>query len=214
MSDLFLEILDQNRQETFSKLGKFSDLGVLAGGTALALQIGHRLSFDFDIFTNQPLTKNLWDKIRRVFGSDCTRTMEVEGQLNFLTPQFVSVTFFHADFPPLFPVVKTSFIDLFDPRDIATNKAYTIGRRGKWRDYVDLYFLLKEKRITIQEIINLSQKRYQNEFPTKLFLEQLCYFDDIENYEIKFCHEEISPETIKNFLVEEVKKFTAINNLK
>ncbi len=211
MSDLFLEILDQNRREIFSKLGKFSDIGILAGGTALALQIGHRLSFDFDIFTNQPLPINLWDKIRGVFGAGCMRTMEIEGQLNFITPQAVSVTFFHTDFPPLFPTIKTSSIDLFDIRDIATNKAYTIGRRGKWRDYVDLYFLLKEKHITIQEIIDLSQRRYQNEFPTKLFLEQFCYFNDIENYEISFLRNEISPEKIKNFLIEEVKIYAFRN---
>ena len=211
MSGLFLEIFDQNRQEAFSRLEKFSDLGVLAGGTALALQIGHRQSFDFDIFTNQSLPINLWDKIRRVFGSGCMRTMDIEGQLNFLTPQAVSVTFFHTDFPPLFPTIKTSTIDLFDIRDIATNKAYTIGRRGKWRDYVDLYFILKEKRTTIQEIIDLSQKRYQNEFPTKLFLEQLCYFDDIESYEISFLRDDVSQEEIKNFLVEEVKKYVIRN---
>lgn len=209
MTDLFLDILDKNRQEVFSCLGKFSGIGVLAGGTAIALQIGHRQSVDFDIFTNKPLPANLWDKARRVFGPGCVQTMNLESQLNFQTSSGISITFFYMDYPPLFPLIKTKSVDLFDLKDLSTNKAYTIGRRGRWRDYVDLYFLLKEKHITIEEVISLSQKRYRNEFPTKLFLEQLCYFDDIDGYEIKFCHEEISPEIIKNFLIIEAKKITA-----
>lgn len=207
MSDLFLDTLDQNRREVFAQLGKFSDIGVLAGGTALALQIGHRRSFDFDVFTAKPLPANLWDKVRRVFGSGCMRTMEVTGQLNFATPKAIAVTFFHTEFAPLFPTVKTPSIDLFDVRDIATNKAYTIGRRGKWRDYTDLYFLLKEKHISAADLISLSQKRYQCDFPVKLFLEQLCYFDDVRNYEIDFLRNKVPSEKIKNFLTEEVKKF-------
>ena len=208
MTDLFLDILDKNRQEVFSRLGKFSGIGVLAGGTAIALQIGHRQSVDFDIFTNEPLSPNLWDKARRVFGPGCVQTMNLQGQLNFQTPSGVSMTFFYTDYPPLFPLIKTKSIDLFDLKDLSTNKAYTIGRRGRWRDYVDLYFLLKEKHITIEEAISLSQKRYRNEFPTKLFLEQLCYFDDLDDFNIKFFREEISPETIKDFLTDEAKKIT------
>lgn len=51
MSKIYLEILDKERIKIFQKMGDFKRIGYLAGGTALALQIKHRKSFDFDIFT-------------------------------------------------------------------------------------------------------------------------------------------------------------------
>ena len=50
MENLHLEILDNKRQLIFHQLLNFKSLGYLAGGTALALQAGHRVSYDFDIF--------------------------------------------------------------------------------------------------------------------------------------------------------------------
>ena len=67
MSKIFLEILDHDRQEILTGLSSFRDEGYLAGGTALALQLGHRTSYDFDIFMDHPVTKNLKDKITAKF---------------------------------------------------------------------------------------------------------------------------------------------------
>ncbi len=103
------------------------------------------------------------------------------------------------------------FLDILDKnkqKKIAINKALAISRgQGKWRDYVDLYFLLKEKYITMEEIVDLSQKRYQNEFPTRLFLQQLCYFDDLGNFAIDFMKDKIDPEVVKEYLINAVKEF-------
>ncbi|MEK7127514.1 MAG: nucleotidyl transferase AbiEii/AbiGii toxin family protein [Patescibacteria group bacterium] len=189
-------------------LGKFSGVGILAGGTAITLQIGHRLSYDFDIFTSGPITENIWNKVKRVFGSGCARTLQTKTQLNFLTPKSVRVTFYHAGFPPLFPTIKTNSLDLYDLKDLATNKAYTVGRRGKWRDYIDLYFLLKEKKISLGELVNLTKRRYGDDFSEKLFLEQLIYFRDIKKFSIDFCRDETAPENVQKFLIEDVKKLT------
>ena len=52
MSEIHLELFDTNRQNVFVQLSEFKTFGYLAGGTALALQINHRKSFDFDIFIN------------------------------------------------------------------------------------------------------------------------------------------------------------------
>lgn len=188
-------------------MGKFSGDGVLAGGTAIALQIGHRFSYDFDIFTCKPITPNLWSKVKRVFGWGCLKTMETKTQLNFFSPKSIRMTFYYSEFPPLFPTIKTKAIDLFDLKDLATNKAFTIGRRGKWRDYVDLYFLLKENYINLEELIDLAQKRYRDDFPKKLFLEQLSYFGDIEDFDTKYCRDEVSKEAVKNYLMEETRRF-------
>jgi hypothetical protein len=58
-------------------------------------------------------------------------------------------------------------------------KAYALGRRSKWKDYVDLYFLLTEY-FTLQEISSCATEIFGDLFSEKLFRSQLCYFDDID----------------------------------
>lgn len=209
MTDLFLDILDSKRQEVFFRLKNFFDIGVLGGGTAIALQIGHRRSFDFDISTTLPLPVSLWSKVRRVFGTGCVKAMEIDGQVDFLTPDNISVTFFHDDYPIIFPPRPTETISLMNLKDLASNKAFVIGKRGKWRDYFDLYFLLKKKHITLDEIVTISQKRSQREFPTRLFLQQLSYFNDLGDFAVDFMKDEIHPDMVKKYLVNAVKEFEA-----
>lgn len=205
MSGLFLDTLDKNRLAVFQKLTKFKDLGALGGGTAIALQINHRRSFDFDIFLNEPIKENLLVKAQTVLGPGCTQTLNIKDQINLITPENISVTFFYDFAAPLFPLIKTETINLLDLRDLGSNKAVTIGFRGKWRDYVDIFFLLKEKKITLKEIVSVSEKRRGSEFSTRLFLQQLTYFDDLTDYVVDFIGNPISPEEIKKFISEQVK---------
>lgn len=104
-------------------------------------------------------------------------------------------------------MIPTKFIPLYDLKDIALDKARTIGRRGIWRDYVDLYFLLKGKQIQLKELLELSKKKFGADFAPKLFLEQLTYFGDIEDYTIEYVGQKINSEEIKKFLKEKVKQF-------
>ncbi|MCX6791650.1 MAG: nucleotidyl transferase AbiEii/AbiGii toxin family protein [Candidatus Gottesmanbacteria bacterium] len=207
MSKLFLGSLNKNRLAVFRKLRSFRDMGVLGGGTALALQIGHRASFDFDIFTREKLHNLLWKEAKRVFGETSEKILDTEDQLDLITPENVAVTFFHDDYQLLFDPIPSEIMNLLDPRDIATNKAYLLGKRPKWRDYVDLYFLLKENYVSIGELISLSQKKFGTDFSEKLFLEQIVYWGDMDDYIVDFLTTEIEPEEIKIFLENEVKKF-------
>lgn len=207
MSKLFLDILDSNRKDTFEKLKNFNNIGVLGGGTALALQIGHRISYDFDIFINQNIDKNIWRKSKNIFGQDSTKILENEDQLDLITPNNIKVTFFKDDYESIFEPVSNTPINFMDVRDIATNKAYIQGRRPKWRDYVDLFFLLSDKYITLDELISLSKKKFKTDFSDKLFLEQLVYWDDIKSYEIEFVNEDIDPDKIKTYLTKTVRSY-------
>jgi len=207
MLKLILESLNKNQLLVFEKLSAFKDFGVLGGGTALSLQIGHRVSYDFDIFTHEKLKSSLWKKAKEVFGNNSEKLLNTEDQLNLLTPESVYVTFFYDEYQSLFNPIKTVSINLLDLKDIAANKTYVLGKRPKWRDYVDLYFLLKEKYISLEELINLSLKKFSNDFSEKLFLEQLIYWDDVEDYEITFLNKEVPSEKIKEFLEKEVKAF-------
>lgn len=208
MIDLHLESLDKDRLEVFKKLRSFSSDGVLAGGTAITLQIGHRKSYDFDIFTFEPLQKGLFQKLKRVFGNNVFKTFESRQQLNVSVAGDIKITFYYEGFGPSLDTIKTKGIDLLDLRDLASNKAVTLGGRGKWRDYVDLYFLIKEKWVTLELMIDTAEKRFGGEFSRKLFLEQLIYTNDLGKFKIEFLRDEVTPRDITTFFEEQVKVYT------
>ena len=208
MTDLHLESLDKDRLEIFKQLRRFSSMGVLAGGTAIALQIGHRKSYDFDIFTHKPLEKGLFQKLKTVFGRGVLKTYESREQLNVTVGENVKVTFYYDRHGPSLDTIKTVGIDLLDLRDLASNKALTLGGRGKWRDYVDIYFLIKESWVTLGSVIEMAESRFGGEFSRKLFLEQLIYTDDLGKFEIEFLRNEVVPGEINAFFEEQVKAYT------
>lgn len=206
ISPLHLELLDPKRQLIFKKLAAFRELGTLAGGTALMLQIGHRRSFDFDMFLNSELPENLLRKVNNVFpGSLIIPSVDTKENLT-LTVDGVVLTFFDHPFTPLYPLIPTESLFLFNKKDIASNKAYTIGRRPAWRDYVDLYFLLRD-HTTIEKIISDAQKRFAGNFSGKLFLEQLTFFDDLEEHTMDLIDKTITETTIKSLLEEKTKEY-------
>ena len=95
-------------------------------------------------------------------------------------------------------------------KDIAIKKAYTIGRRGEYRDYFDLYTILKNKEITLSDLITDAKNVYGSIFEEKIFLQQLVYFDDLLNFEIISINSQPIPtkEDIKQFFEELVGKYT------
>jgi len=62
---------------------------------------------------------------------------------------------------------------------LAALKAYALGRRAKWKDYVDLYFVMRDC-LNLQEIIQKSKEIFKESFNEKNFRSQLSYFDDID----------------------------------
>lgn len=210
MTDLHLESLDKERIEVFKKLRRFSNIGVLAGGTAIALQIGHRKSFDFDIFTYEPLEEGLFRKLKSVFGDRVLKTHLSKLQLNVSVPGNIKVTFYYDGYSSNRDTIKTDGIDLLSLQDLASNKALTLGGRGKWRDYVDIYFLLKEGWVTLEQIIQLAESRFGGEFSRKLFLEQLIYTNDLGRFEVEFLRDPANQEQITSFLEDQVKKYVSL----
>jgi predicted nucleotidyltransferase component of viral defense system len=82
------------------------------------------------------------------------------------------------------PLVETDELRLLSVKEILATKAYSIGRRGSFKDYVDLYFGLKEQHATLFEIVDLALQKYGDIFNDRLFLEQLLFFSDVEDVEI------------------------------
>jgi hypothetical protein len=73
-------------------------------------------------------------------------------------------------------------VPLLSVREIAATKAYTIGRRGAYKDYIDLYFILSEQHTTLTNIIDVdAEKKFGVEFNSRLFLGQLVFLDDVRD---------------------------------
>lgn len=207
MLKLYLEILDTERKKIWRELSRFKKYGVLAGGTALAFQLGHRKSFDFDLFLPKPISRQFFHRVLRVFGENITTRVSTGEILLITTPQKIDIHFVYVWYKNIYPTIKTSSLDVFSVPDIAADKAFTIGQRGQWRDYVDIFFLIKRKIFSLPKIIELAQKKYQPEFDPIRFLEQLTYFEDIDNFNIAFLKESYSAPQIKAFLEKETKEY-------
>jgi len=186
-------------------LKSFSDF-YLAGGTALALQIGHRVSVDFDFFSDEYISKELLLKLEKVFKEEKVKI--VINQLEQLTVLIngINVSFTYYPFPVILNSIDYEGIKILPALEIASMKAYTLGRRATFKDYVDLYFILKEKVSSLEKIIKLCQKKYGDNFDARLFLEQLVYLEDVESIEVQFLKEKVNRLEIEKFFEEEIRR--------
>jgi hypothetical protein len=208
---LFWEILSPKRRQIFSVLHR--TLGndyYLAGGTALALQIGHRESLDFDVFRDKEITLPLKTKIFKTFSGLAPKTLvDTSDELTLIVGGDVKITILNYYWRPLFPLVKTSGgMPLLPIKDIAATKAYALGRRGNYRDYFDLYVIVKRRYAALKVIIDCCRKKYGDIFSERMFLEQLTYCGDLEkDIKLKFLAEKyVSPARIVDFFTKELKK--------
>ncbi len=106
------------------------------------------------------------------------------------------------------PFVEYEGVRLLSIEEIGATKAYVIGRRGDFKDYVDLYYILSEGYSSLEKIVNVAETKYQNEFNSRLFLEQLVYLEDIEESQLIFLKKQMAKKELEIFFSE------AIRNLK
>ena len=207
MSHLFLDQLDSERQAVWHKLTRFAQSFVLAGGTAIMLQIGHRKSYDFDCFCEGELPPTLLDRLKYTFGSDIQIKTRTRDFLTITTSNNIELTFARYPYKTLHKPIQTDSLPLFHLDDLVTNKAFTLGRRPAWRDYVDLFIFLKWKLYSLATIIDRTEKRFAGEFNSKLFLQQLTYWDDVDVAETAFLKESYTEEEIKASLSDQVDAY-------
>ena len=193
------EVLTKRAAELFGSLSRFPGF-YLAGGTALALQIGHRTSVDFDLFSNKDIERSLLPRVQRAFpdAASIAPLINNPDELTVLVDD-VKITFLKYPFPTFDPFVIYDQVPLLSVREIAATKAYTIGRRGAYKDYIDLYFILSEQHATLTDIIDIAEKKFGVEFNSRLFLEQLIFLDDVEATDIQFLKTAVSRSELLNF---------------
>lgn len=200
------EALTEVGARLFPRLKRFKDF-YLVGGTALALQIGHRRSVDFDLFTQEKLPGRLLQTVKRVFAdSSVIVTYRTPEQMNVLVDG-LKMTFFQYEYPLVEAYVEYQGVKLASVSEIAVMKAFSIGKRFSYKDYVDWYFLLAEHHITLPKVIELAERKYGGDFNDRLFLGQLASFPEIREVPIEFLRNPVSREQVTHALEEAVRNF-------
>ena len=199
---MHIEILTEKQKELLPYIARFKRSFYLVGGTAIALHIGHRHSVDFDLFSYSKLKKATIK--RKLIEIPYKRKLIFEDvdQLHLYINE-IKVTFFNYPYPIEHAVNLDKIISMPTLLSLAAMKAFALGRRAKWKDYVDLYFLIKN-HFSIKEIVAEAKRLYEDMFSEKLFREQLAFHKDID-----FCESveymsgyEAQEEVIKAFLIE------------
>ncbi len=191
--------------EILGKSGLLDD-AYLAGGTGTALQLGHRISVDFDFFTNNEFKPS-------DFASELSRTGDFEAEQTnrgTVTGRFNGIRFslFNYEHPLLFPCLEHRCAGIADLRDIAAMKIDAIASRGAKRDFVDLYFIC-ESGFSLAEILGFYDKKYGKLSANRIhILKSLVYFKDAEQDEMPQMLKQVSWDNIKTFLENNVKKLS------
>jgi hypothetical protein len=172
------EVLTQKQLNLLPLLKVFSKNFGLVGGTAIALYLGHRKSVDFDLFSlkefdHLKIRKEIL-KFKKPF-----KVIVNEKEQYSIFINGVKITFLHYPFKIKFSKNFENIINLPDLLTLSAMKAYTLGRKAKWKDYVDLYFIMKHYG-GIKKVIKKAKNIFGNEFNEKMFRAELAYFKDID----------------------------------
>ncbi len=167
----------------------------LAGGTALSLQLGHRTSTDLDFFG---IPKLHFDIIKSEISANFHYQVELNTKnilIGFIDG--VKVDFVNYKYRLLKPPMIDDGIRFLSIQDIACMKLAAVTGRGKKRDFIDLYFILKI--IPLNELLKLYENKYQDG-SIQLVLKSLTYFNDAEQDEMPFMFSEVGWGEVKRYI--------------
>ena len=210
---MFEKVLSKNAKESLALLGTLPILkkAYLAGGTALALHLGHRESKDFDFFVRERFNaQNLAKKLAERFPSFELEKVAWGTVMGYIGKTRFTIFFY--DYPLLFKPQKFLGVNVADPRDIAAMKIASISDRGTKRDFVDLYFLIRNKVVTLADCLSLYDQKFRKLQQNKVhILKSLIYFADAEEEKMPKMFQSVSWKEIKKFLERETRTILRFN---
>lgn len=175
----------------------------LVGGTALALQYGHRSSIDLDFFGE--ITEDAEDikDVLRKYG----KLLVIKESKNIKIYQLdgVKIDFVNYSYPWIDDAVIDDGITLASPRDIAAMKINAIEGRGTKKDFIDVYFLLQH--YSLKEIFNFYRAKYPENSIFRALM-SLTYFEDAEGQFMPKMFNDVSWDEIKSAVCNSVKKYS------
>ncbi len=207
---MFEQAIEKQTKRVLGELSRVAANGFcLAGGTALAIQLGHRKSIDLDWFCSEGFDG---DKIKLWLSQldEVEIVAEEEGTIHALIAG-VKVSFFDYPYPLIFPLLtfeggQCNGVKLADKREIAAMKLDAISSRGSKKDFVDLFFLLKEFSLT--EIFTFFEKKYYKIKFNKLhMLRSLTYFELADSEPMPVMLEAVDWEEVKRAIKKKTRDY-------
>ena len=190
-----LELLKSLMQEP-----AFNDMR-LVGGTALALQYGHRQSIDLDFFGDLTCEHEITQEILSKYGK--VTVLKETKNIRIYVVDNIKVDFVHYScYPWLEDAIFEDGIRLASPKDIAAMKINAIEGRGTRKDFVDVFFLLKH--YSLQEILSFYKAKYPN-YSDFRAMTSLTYFDDAEMQPMPKMFNNTSWSDMQKAIIEKVK---------
>ena len=204
------ETLEKDTADVVSRLAKSQIVAphsgiYLAGGTALALQLGHRQSVDLDFFCEKGLPESITESLTALGSLTVTRAdpTTFDGTLDN-----VKVSFFSYTYPRLYPTLLFDGIALADPRDIAAMKVLAISQRCTRKDFIDLYVLLRI--YSLAEIFEFFDAKFKPvSYLRTHLLKSITYFMEAETEPMPKMLEKISWDEVKKKLVKDAETLAA-----
>lgn len=188
-----LELLKKLTQEPF--LAKTR----LVGGTALALQYGHRMSIDLDFFGEIEEDNTTIREILRKIGS--ISVYKETTNIKIYSINGIKVDFVNYKYPWIDTVIEKDGLRLASPKDIAAMKINAVEGRGTKKDFIDMYFLLQH--YTLEDILKFYAEKYPE---NSIFrgLMSLSYFEDTEDELMPTMFSNIEWNDMKLFILDKV----------
>lgn len=193
-----LAILERLMQETAFK--PF----FLVGGTALALQIGHRESIDIDFFGDIEIDVDETQSILEQLGE----FVQIKKSKNIFITQIngIKVDFVNYKYPLIDAPIIEGVVRMASKKDIAAMKLNAILGRGSKKDFIDLYYLLSY--FTINEMIGFYKEKYHDGIVFQM-IKSLSYFGDADLQETpKMFDKSFNWEKCKATILEKISTIT------
>lgn len=170
----------------------------LARGTSLALQIGHRKSIDLDLFGTLQADETTFSEALTIF--EKVTCLKKSSNINIFSINDVKVDFVNYTYPWLDETKSEDDLRLAGLKDIAAMKLAAVTGRGTKKDFIDIYFLLKQ--FSLKEMLQHYTNKYADgsEF---LVLKSLTYFEDAEPEQQPIMLKNISWQAVKNTVLKE-----------
>jgi hypothetical protein len=203
---LYYNAVDAPTLELLKSLMQIRELNEtrLVGGTALALQIGHRLSVDIDLFGRiyEDLDLLFYDVKPEFVITKLQNTQNIKVWLI----NGIKVDFVNYPYNWLESATISDGIRLTGLKDIAAMKLSAITGRGTRKDFIDLYFLLN--RFSLNEMMGFYRQKFPDgsEF---LVLKSLNYFTDAEREQFPNMLKPIQWDLVKSTIRNRVEKYIA-----
>jgi len=208
---MFETVLSPNTKTTLGLLGQSGLLNnaYLAGGTSLALRLGHRISIDFDFFSSVKFDPvKLANSLKTIgkFEIDTATGITLIGTFND-----VKFSYFGYDYPLLNPTDNYLGIQIASIDDVIAMKLVAISDRNTKKDFIDLYTICHQG-MTIEKMFELYDQKYHVLTENKYtLLKSMTYFEEADNDVMPEMLVKISWDEVKKFFISESLRLSKIN---